>query len=120
MGERICWIILGLVIHLPPFAAFFVPSLVTRLYGVAPDDMNFALLQHRAALFGVVVIACIWAAFDPGVRKLAFVLTALSMISFLAVYAIHSQPSALRAIAIGDLIGLPFLAYVGWKAFSVS
>lgn len=97
MLERACWIILGLVVHLPPFAAFFVPSLITRLYGgVAPDDMNFALLQHRAALFGVIVIACLWAAFDPNTRKLAFVVTALSMISFLAIYSISGQLSGLR------------------------
>ncbi|QTD56586.1 hypothetical protein [Parasphingorhabdus cellanae] len=120
MGERICWIILGLVIHVPPFAALFMPSLITRLYGVAPDDVNFALLHHRAALFGILVIACLWAAFDPGVRKLSFVVTALSMVSFLIIYSIHGAPDVLRSIAVVDLIGLPFLAFVGWKAFSSS
>ncbi len=120
MLERACWIVLGILIHLPPFAAFFSPSLITHLYGVSSGDMNFALLQHRAALFGVIVVACLWAAFDPDVRKLAVALTALSMISFLAIYGIYGQPDTLRAIAIADLIGLPFLAYVGWKAFSVS
>ncbi|GAA0470249.1 hypothetical protein GCM10009096_08940 [Parasphingorhabdus litoris] len=118
MGERICWLILGLVVHLPPFAAFFIPSLITRLYGVSADDVNFALLQHRAALFGMIVIACTWAAFDADVRKLAFVVTALSMISFLAIYGIYNQPTSLRTIAITDAVGLPFLAYVGWKAFA--
>ncbi len=120
MAERIIWLILGLGIHMPPFVAFFMPSLITRLYGVAPDDGNLALLHHRAALFGVIVIACIWAAFDPTVRKLTFVLTALSMISFLVIYGIYGQPGHLRTIAITDLIGLPLLTYVGWKAFSVS
>ncbi len=115
MLDRIAWVILG-VIHLSPFVAFFVPSLITRLYGVAPDDANFALLQHRAALFGIVVIACIWATFDPSIRKLAAVVAALSMISFLVIYGIHGQPVALRSIAVADMIGLPFLAYVSWKA----
>ncbi len=119
MLDRIAWVILG-VIHLPPFAAFFVPSLITRLYGVAPDDVNFALLQHRAALFGIVVIACIWATFDPSTRKLAAVVTALSMVSFLVIYGIYGQPVALRSIAAADMIGLPCLAYVGWKAFFAS
>lgn len=114
--ERGFWCILGLI-HLPPFAAFFMPSLITRLYGVAGDDVNFALLQHRAALFGLVVIACVWAAVDPSSRKLAFILTAVSMISFLVIYAIHGQPISLRTIAIADVIGFPLLAYVGWKAF---
>jgi len=118
MLERISWLILALVIHLPPFAAFFVPSLITRLYSVAPGDLSFALLQHRAALFGVVVVTCIWAAIDPDVRKLAFVVTGLSMMSFLVIYLIYGQPTALKSIALGDVIGLPFLAYVGWKAFT--
>ena len=118
MLERISWLILAVVIHLPPFAAFFVPSLISKLYNVVPDDPNFALLQHRAALFGVVMIACLWAAFDPNVRKLAAVLTALSMISFLAIYFGYGQPASLKTIALVDGIGLPFLAYAGWKAFS--
>lgn len=118
MVERICWLILALVIHLPPFAAFFAPSLITKLYSTTADDPNFILLQHRAALFGVIVIACLWAALDPEVRKLAFVLTALSMISFLAIYLGYGQPAPLRTIALVDALALPLLGYVGWKAFS--
>ena len=118
MIERISWLILGVLIHLPPFIAFFRPFLLTSLYGVGRDDPGFALLHHRAALFGLVVLACTWAAFDPGVRKLAFLLTALSMVSFLLIYLAYGQPPLLRTIAFVDAAGLPFLAYVGWKAFS--
>lgn len=118
MAERISWLVLGVLVHLPPFIAFFRPSLLTSLYGVAQDDPGFALLHHRAALFGLVVLACVWAAFDPGVRKLAVLLTALSMISFLVIYMAHGQQPSLRTIALVDAIGLPFLAYVGWKAYS--
>ena len=118
MIERICWLLLGLVIHGPPFAAFFVPSLIPRLYSVSVDDPNFALLQHRAALFGVVAVICIWAAFDPSVRKLAVVATALSMLSFLFVFMTFGQPSTLKTIAVADLLGLPLLLYVGWRAFT--
>lgn len=117
MLERIAWLILALI-HLSPFAALFAPSLITRLYSVPVADPNFALLHHRAALFGAIFIACVWAAFYGDVRKLVTVITGLSMISFLAIYVAHGQPASLRTIAIADLIGLPFLAYVGWKAFS--
>lgn len=117
MVERICWLVLAGVIHLPPFAAAIFPSLITRLYSVSPTDPHFALLHHRAVLFGVVVVACLWAAFDPDVRKLAFVATALSMIGFLTIYLVYGQPAALQSIAIADLAGLPFLFYAGWKAF---
>ncbi len=117
MFERICWLIVALV-HLSPFAAFFAPSLITRLYGIAADDPNFALFHHRAALFGVVFIVAVWAAFDADTRKLATVVTALSMTSFLLIYQLQGQPPALRTIALVDLAGLPFLAYAGWKAFT--
>ncbi len=118
MAERISWLVLGVLVHLPPFIAFFRPALLTSLYGVARDDPGFTLLHHRAALFGLVVLACVWAAFDPGVRKLAFLLTALSMISFLIIFIAYGQQPSLKTIALVDAAGLPFLAYVGWKAFS--
>lgn len=118
MAERICWLILAVAVHLPPFAAFFAPSLIARLYSVHADDPNFALLHHRAALFGVIVVACLWAALDPDVRKLSAVVTALSMISFLVIYLTYGQPASLRTIAIVDILGLPLLFYVGWKAFA--
>jgi len=118
MFERISWLVLALI-HLSPFAAFFAPSLITRLYSIPDTDPNFALLHHRAALFGAIFIACVWAAFSPDIRKLAFVITALSMISFLIIYAANGQPVSLKTIAIADMIGLPFLAYVGWKILAV-
>ncbi|MEH6790796.1 hypothetical protein [Parasphingorhabdus sp.] len=108
---------MALAIHLPPFAAFFVPALITKLYAVTADDPNFALLQHRAALFGVIAVGCLWAAFSPDVRKLVFVLTSLSMTSFLAIYLAYCQPPSLGTIALVDVLGLPLLGYVGWKAF---
>lgn len=117
MLERTCWFLIA-AIHLSPFAAFVAPGMISRLYGVAQDDPNFALLHHRAALFGVVFIACLWAAFDPGVRKLAVIVTALSMLSFIAIFLQYGQPPSLRMIAIVDTVGLPVLAYVGWKAFT--
>jgi hypothetical protein len=115
MAERIAWIALALV-HLMPGIAFVAPSLITRLYGVAPDTPVFPLLHHRAALFAVVLIVCIWAAIDPDVRKLAVVATALSMFSFLAIYWSAGQPTSLRTIALVDLAGLPFLVFVAWRA----
>lgn len=118
MFERISWLVLALI-HLSPFGAFFAPSLITRLYSIPDTDPSFPLLHHRAALFGVIFIACVWASFSSDIRKLTFVITALSMISFLVIYVANGQPSSLRTIAIADIIGLPFLAYVGWKSLAV-
>lgn len=96
---------------------FFAPSLITNQYDVAPNAISFPLLHHRTALFAIVMIACLWAGFDPDVRKLAFEVPSLSMVSFLAIYYGYGQPPSLKTIALVDGAGLPFLAFVGWKAF---
>jgi hypothetical protein len=117
MIARAAWGFLALV-HITPALALFAPSLLTRLYGVNAADPLFVLMHHRAALFLVVVVACIWCTFDPTPRRLGVVLVAISMISFLALYFANGSPAAMRLIATADIIGLPALLYVGWKAFS--
>jgi hypothetical protein len=117
MIERLAWIVLALV-HLTPALALFAPSLLTRLYGIESSDPLHLLMHHRAALFLAVLAACIWCAIDPAPRKLGVVVVAISMVGFLALYLANGSPPLLRQIFIADLVGLPALAYVGWKAFS--
>ena len=116
MIERIAWGLLGLI-HVLPALALFRPALLTRLYGVAAGETAFTLLHHRAALFLVIVLICGWAIVDPAVRRLAVVAVAISMISFLLLYAMAGRPAALRSIAVADLIGLAPLAVVAWFAW---
>ena len=117
MRERIAWLLLA-ALHALPGLAFVRPALLTRLYGVGPGEASYLLLQHRAALFVVVVLLCATAAFDPQVRRVAVVGTALAMLSFLALYVSGGQPPNLRTIALADAIGLLPLAYVAWRAFA--
>lgn len=117
MIERLAWGVLALV-HITPALALFAPSLLTRLYGVQPGDALFLVMHHRAALFLAVLVACIWCAIDPAPRKLGVVVVAISMLSFLALYFTSGSPPALKQIAIADLIGLPALAFVAWRALS--
>jgi hypothetical protein len=105
----ICWGVLGLI-HLLPALALFRPSMITTLYGIPSGSAEFLLLQHRASLFLGVLLVCVWAALRPEVRQLASVVVAMSMLSFLWLYAAAGQPLVLRQIAIVDLLGLPFLA----------
>jgi hypothetical protein len=112
----ICWGMLGLI-HLLPALALFRPSMISALYGVQSGSANFLLLHHRAALFLCVLVICVWAALRPDVRQLASVAVAISMLSFLWLYAAAERPAALRQIAIVDLAGLPFLAIAAWLAF---
>lgn len=115
----ICWGVLGLI-HLLPAIALFRPAMISALYGVPSGSETFLLLHHRAALFLCVLLVCIWAALRPEVRPLASVVVAISMISFLWLYAAAGQPAALRQIAIADLAGLPFLAIAAWLALAPS
>lgn len=97
-------------LHLMPAIAALRPELVTSLYQVKDTDPAFLLLQHRAALFAAVLVLCLWAAFDPSLRPAAALVSAISMLSFLWMYAAHGQPPRLRTIALADLAGLPALA----------
>jgi hypothetical protein len=117
MLTKLCWLLLALI-HLSPAAAFFHPGMISKLYGVGAKDPAFLLLHHRAALFACVIIACIWAMVDARVASLAAVLTGFSMLSFLMLYFAYGQPESLKIIAIADAVGIPLLAYVGWKAAS--
>lgn len=119
MAERIAWGVLALI-HLIPATAFVAPHLIGRLYGIAESDPFFPLLHHRAALFAVLLLICIWAIADSNVRHLAVFALALSMLSFLGIYWMAGQPESLRDIAIADLIGLPFLAFVAWRTLTAS
>ncbi len=119
MIERIAWGLLALL-HVTPAFALANPALIGRLYDVDRGDPAFLLLQHRAALFLAVVVICIWAMFDPALRRAAVIAVAISMISFLALFWIGGLPTAPRSIAIMDLIGVPVLAYVAWRAYAAT
>lgn len=116
MLQGVLWGILALI-HLMPALAFFRPSGLTALYGVDAANPLFLLMHHRAALFLAVFLTCIWAIFDPGARKLAVVIAAVSMISFLYLFWMNDAPQALRTIAIADLIGVPVLIVLAYLNF---
>lgn len=116
MLDRLPWLLLALL-HVPPAVALVRPAMIGRLYGADRGTAAFPLLQHRAALFAAIVATCLWAAADPGVRRLATVACAISMLSFLLLYRMAGAPALLRKIALADLLFLPVLACAGWRAF---
>ena len=117
MLDRLAWLLLALL-HLPPAVALIRPAMIESLYGVPRGSAAFPLVQHRAALFAAVLLICLWAMADPGARRRACVVCALSMLSFLLLYWLAGAPPALRTIALADLLFLPVLAYAGWRAFT--
>ena len=115
--QPISWLILA-AIHTMPALALLRPTLITRLYRVEAGSPLFLLFQHRAALFLAILVICVWAAFDPDSRRIASVAVGISMIGFIVLWLGGGAPVALRTIAIIDIIGLPFLAFVAFKAFT--
>ena len=116
MLQPILWLLLA-AIHVLPALAFLRPAGLTSLYGLAPDNPLFLLMQHRAALFLAVFVACLFAAFVPEGRRLATLVVGISMVSFLVLYWAAGSPSSLQRIAIVDLAGLPVLLAVAWFAW---
>ncbi len=104
------------VIHLLPVAPVFVPATLQRLYGIGPGDTTLlVLLRHRALLLALVGILCLSAVWWPPMRPAALLAAAINIFGFFAFYGLYGSPAgALRIIAIGDLIALPFLAYAAW------
>lgn len=117
MLVTIAWLVVAAV-HAAPALAFFRPALLTRLYGLEPENSLFLLMHHRAALFLSVFVACVWCALDPVPRPLGVVVVAISIASFLLLYWRAGSPKALSTIARADMIGLPALAFAVWEAFA--
>jgi hypothetical protein len=115
--ERLCYAILALI-HIMPASMLLRPGAIGQLYKIDASGPLLALLHHRAALFAIVVIACLWAMVDPATRRLSVVVIATSMLSFLAIYWHAGSPPALKCFALADLAGLPFLAFAIWRAFA--
>lgn len=111
------WGVLALV-HFIPAVALVRPSLITTMYGVDPGSTTYLLLQHRAALFSIIVIASMWAIFRPETRQLATVAVGASVTSFLVLFVGARAPRSLRAIAFIDVVALPFLGIVAWNALA--
>lgn len=113
----LAWILLALV-HVLPAAVLVRPGLIKSLYGIEVAGDLGVLLIHRGGLFLAIVLVCLYAAWEPGARRAASLVVAISIVSFLAVYAAAGAPSgSLRLIALADLIALLPLGLVAGQAW---
>ncbi len=115
---KLSWGALALI-HLMPSVPIFRPKMIETLYGAAPSRDIGLLLTHRSGLFLALLVTCLFAMFSAEARKLATLVLAVSMISFLILYMRAGMPAGpLKKIAIADAIGLIPLAFVIWQAWS--
>ena len=117
IATRIAWLLLALV-HVSPAAVLFLPGLVRTLYGTAPDGPAGLLMTHRGATFLAIVVASVWAAFDPSVRRLCTIIVAIAVLSYLFLYVRAGMPEGpLRTIAAADAFAVAPLLLVAWSAW---
>lgn len=109
---KLAWALLALI-HLSPAAVFFLPHLTKKLYGIDANGDLGVLITHRGALFLAIFAACIAGAIDPAARKALSLVVAISVVSFLWLYARAGMPPGpLKTIALVDAIGLLPLLWV--------
>jgi len=115
----VCLTLAG-VIHLLPLPGILGADQLTRLYGVAADDPNVAiLLQHRAVLFGLLGVLLIAAAFRPDLRAVALIAGLVSTMSFLViVWSVGGYNAQVARVVAADLLAVVLLlmaAGIEWR-----
>lgn len=105
---RIILFLAGVVNFAPAMIVFF-PDKVAQSYGIQLSDANLELLmRHRGVLFGLVGGLMIYAAIFKKNEHLAVLLGSISMLSFIILYFLSSQPHSaglLKVMRI-DLVAL--------------
>ncbi len=114
---KFCWLVLALI-HVMPAFVLFVPDMTMKLYGVSSEGEAGILLVHRGGLFLAICVAASFAIFMLDMRRLASVIVAISVMSFLIVYLRAGLPdNSLRKVAIIDCFALAPLALVAWQSW---
>ena len=108
----ILFYLLGLGIHGVPALSALFPSKIAKLYGIpAGDNTLMTLLQHRAVLFGIIALACIYAAHNASARWPVLIGVVLSMGSFMIIALARGQiGGSLSKVVIVDAVGLMIAA----------
>ncbi|MDQ1816989.1 phosphopantetheine adenylyltransferase [Massilia sp. CCM 9210] len=76
-------LIIAALIHLIPVTGVLGEVHLAQLYGVRIQDPNLLILmQHRAAMFGLLGLLLMAAAFIPAWRPLAYIAGLVSVTSF--------------------------------------
>ncbi len=108
------FLVAAIINFLPVMGVIGAPQL-ERMYGVAVQGPDLAvLMRHRAILFGIVGALLAAAAFVPSLRWTAFFAGMLSMVSFLVFQALEGGTNAeLGRVALVDYVGIAALTAAG-------
>ncbi len=94
------------------------PVPVNSFYGISITDPGLSILmRHRAVLFGLLGLFCIYAAVKPPLQFIAMMAGAVSVGSFLYLaYATGGYNEELARVFVADLVAAAFLA-IGFAGY---
>lgn len=103
------------IIHLLPVAGIAGADVLSRLYGIRPDNADLVImLRHRALLFGLLGAFLVAAAFRAEWQGLAILAGFLSAAGFVAIaWQTGNYSKALARIVMADIVALVALAVAG-------
>jgi hypothetical protein len=108
------------IIHLLPLAGVLGVSRLNKIYGVAIEGPDLAILmRHRAVLFGLLGAFFIVAAFVPVLQLSAFIMSFISVASFLMLaWTNHGYNAQIARVVKVDLIAF-LLLIVGFAMYLI-
>jgi len=109
------------VIHLIPLSGALGVGRLNVLYGTSISDPDLSILmRHRAVLFGLLGIFCIYAAIKPSLQFSALIAGTISVVSFLYLASVTGgYNDELRRVFIADVFAAAFLA-IGFAGYFIN
>lgn len=94
------------IIHLLPLVGILSVERLRSLYQVDIDGRDMEILmRHRAALFGILGLFFVYAAFTPAMQPIAFTVAFLSLASFFYLsFSVGDYNPAIRRVVVADVI----------------
>jgi len=100
------------IINISPAMLTFLPSKISKSYGIEILNVNYELLlRHRAAMFGLIGGLLVYAAISRKLYKVSIFVGLFSMLSFIILYFIIGREinAELRKIMIIDIAAVAIL-----------
>jgi hypothetical protein len=109
------------VIHLIPLSGALSVGRLNVLYGTSIGDPDLSILmRHRAVLFGLLGIFCIYAAIKPSLQFPALIAGTISVVSFLCLASMTGgYNEELRRVFIADIFAAAVLA-IGFAGYFIN
>ena len=100
------------IINISPAMLTFLPSKISKSYGIEILNVNYELLlRHRAAMFGLIGGLLVYAAISRKLYKVSIFVGLFSMLSFIILYFIIGREinAELRKIMLIDIAAVAIL-----------